>query len=265
MAEVKLTIADDQPVLDLHEIGLAEGRQQVLAGITFAVPKGSIVAMLGPNGCGKSALVDIISTLQAPTFGDLRLLGADPVRCPAKTLRAVRRNISTVFEQSGLIDDFTIEENIALPLHERRVNPTLLERRVTKWIRKLRLTEVRRAKPAAVADGQQRRAALARALVSRPTILICDEPTAGQDTITVARYQALFQQLKKAYDMTVLFSTHQIFEAINTADMFLVLDFGRMIFFGDSSTLCRKLPDNEALRTIIGEDGRALLELRAAS
>jgi len=265
MPESPLTIADDQPVLELHEIGLAEGRQQVLAGVTFSVPKGAIVAVLGPNGCGKSALVDVVSTLQAPTFGDLAILGVDPGRCPARTLRALRRSISTVFEHSGLIDDFTIEENIALPLHERRIKPNVIEKRVTKWIRKLRLTEVRRIKPKGVADGQQRRAALARALASQPRILICDEPTAGQDTVTVARYQALFKQLKIDYDITVLFTTHQIFEAINTADMFLVLEFGRMIFFGDADELRRRLPHNEALRSIIGEDGRALLELRTPS
>lgn len=265
MPETGLTIADDRPVLELHEIGLAEGRQQVLAGVTFAVPKGAIVAMLGPNGCGKSALVDILSTLQAPTFGDLAILGVDPGRCPAKTLRTLRRSISTVFEHSGLIDEFTIEENIALPLHERRVPPAVLEQRVTKWIRKLRLTEVRRIKPKGVADGQQRRAALARALVSRPVILICDEPTTGQDTITIARYQALFRQLQTDYAMTVLFSTHQVFEAIKTADMFLVLEFGRMIFFGDAATLQRRLPHNESLRAIIGDEGGAMLEQRMQS
>lgn len=258
-------MADPGVCLSLEQVGLTIGRQHILSGFSFEIADHSVTALIGPNACGKSALIDILSTLVPPTFGEITVFGVALSRANAAALRSVRRQIGTVFEDCGLIDGFTIEENVALPLVHRGASRPIAQARTEKWLRKLGLLDIRHALPDRVSDGQLRRAGLARALVCRPRLLLCDEPTTGQDTAAQAAFNTLLGRLKAEYQMTVAFATHDIPAALTVANQVVVIDFGRMAFAGSPEALAAALPGNARVREILGPEGEAALTRRLAA
>ena len=183
------------------------GREQVRAldNVTFEARKGEFIAVVGPSGAGKSTLLNILGCMDAPTSGTLRLLG-NPVENASEQERTLlrRERIGFVFQHFGLLPTLTVAENVALPAFFARWR---LDHRVKELLEKVGLSHRGRHRPHELSGGEMQRAAIARALVNGPQILLADEPTGNLDSATGNTIIDLFRQLN-VEGLTIVVVTH---------------------------------------------------------
>ncbi len=161
--------------------GEGDAAVHALKKVSFSVPKGEFVAVVGESGSGKSTLLNVIGALDAPTFGKVYIDGKDIFGMKEKNLTVFRRrNIGFIFQSFHLIPELTVEQNIIFPLllDYQRPDRKYLE----ELLAVLNLTERRRHLPSQLSGGQQQRTAIGRALISRPALILADEPTGNLDT-----------------------------------------------------------------------------------
>ena len=150
---------------------------------SLTVREGEFVAVMGPSGCGKSTLLNLIGLIDTPTGGEYFFLGSDVIHLSEYRRAFLRkRNIGFVFQNFNLIDTLTIAENLALPLHYLGISPAESRRRVREVMERLGITPFRDVFPRRLSGGQQQRAAVARAVVSNPRLILADEPTGNLDS-----------------------------------------------------------------------------------
>ncbi len=193
--------------------GLLAARPTVTAldGVDLAIEEGSFVALIGPSGCGKSTLLRIIAGLDAPDEGTVRL---DPDHA---------RAIAYVFQDAHLMPWRTVAENVGLPLELRGVPRSEREAAVAAALEQVELADAATRYPAALSGGMRMRASIARALVTRPRLLLMDEPFAALDELTRQRLDERLLALWREHRFTALFVTHAIFEATFLAERAVVL------------------------------------------
>jgi putative ABC transport system ATP-binding protein len=183
------------------------GREEVRAldDVSFEVRKGEFIAVVGPSGAGKSTLLNIVGCMDAPTSGTLRLLGS-PVEHVTEQSRTLlrREQIGFVFQHFGLLPTFTVAENVALPAFFARRR---LDHRVNELLEKVGLSHRGSHRPHELSGGEMQRAAIARALVNGPQLLLADEPTGNLDTTTGNAIIDLFRRLN-AEGLTIVVVTH---------------------------------------------------------
>ena len=198
-----------------------------LRGVSLEVPAGQFTAVMGPSGSGKSTLMHLLAGLDTPDAGSVRIAGEDITRMSDRELtRLRRRHIGFVFQSFNLLPTLTAEENITLPLAiagrkpERAVVDALLKR--------MGLAERRDHKPSQLSGGQQQRVAVARALISTPTVLFADEPTGNLDSTAGAGVLQLLRDAVDADGQTTVMVTHDA-RAASIADRVLFLADGRIV------------------------------------
>ncbi len=211
--------------------GQGEAAVHALRGATFTVPKGEFVAVVGESGSGKSTLLNLIGGLDTPTGGKVRIDGKDIFAMKDRSLTVFRRrNIGFVFQSFNLIPELTVEQNILFPvlLDYQTPDRGYLE----ELLEVLGLTERRHHLPGQLSGGQQQRAAIGRALITRPALILADEPTGNLDTRNSGEVIALLKKASRTYEQTIVMITHSRTIA-QTADRILqvsdgvVTDFGR--------------------------------------
>lgn len=211
--------------------GQGEAAVHALRGATFTVPKGEFVAVVGESGSGKSTLLNLIGGLDTPTEGKVRIDGKDIFAMKDRSLTVFRRrNIGFVFQSFNLIPELTVEQNILFPvlLDYQTPDRAYLE----ELLEVLGLTERRHHLPGQLSGGQQQRAAIGRALITRPALILADEPTGNLDTRNSGEVIALLKKASRTYEQTIVMITHSRTIA-QTADRILqvsdgvVTDFGR--------------------------------------
>jgi putative ABC transport system ATP-binding protein len=154
-----------------------------LREVDLAIEDGEFVAVMGPSGCGKSTLLHILGLLDNPTAGEYRLLGQEVSRYPERKRSELRKhNIGFVFQSFNLIDELTVFENVELPLLYLRVPPAERKKRADTLLEKFELISRRDHYPQQLSGGQQQRAAVARAVVTQPNLILADEPTGNLDS-----------------------------------------------------------------------------------
>jgi putative ABC transport system ATP-binding protein len=154
-----------------------------LREVDLAIREGEFVAVMGPSGCGKSTLLHILGLLDNPSGGNYRLLGEEVSRYPERKRSELRKhNIGFVFQSFNLIDELTVFENVELPLLYLRVPPAERKQRVETLLEKFELIPRRDHYPQQLSGGQQQRAAVARAVVTKPNLILADEPTGNLDS-----------------------------------------------------------------------------------
>ena len=211
--------------------GQGETAVHALKGASFSVPKGEFVAIVGESGSGKSTLLNMVGALDTPTSGKVLIDGKDIFSMKERNLTVFRRrNIGFIFQSFNLIPELTVEQNIVFPvlLDYQKPNKKYLEELLTV----LNLKERRNHLPNQLSGGQQQRVAIGRALITRPSLILADEPTGNLDTQNTSEVIALLKEASRKYEQTIMMITHSKSIA-QTADRILqvsdgvVTDFGR--------------------------------------
>lgn len=211
--------------------GKGEASVQALKNVSFSVPKGEFVAIVGESGSGKSTLLNIIGALDVPTSGTVFIDGKNIFTMKEKNLTVFRRrNIGFIFQSFNLISELTVEQNMIFPvlLDYQKPDKEYLEELLTV----LHLKDRRHHLPSQLSGGQQQRTAIGRALMTRPSLILADEPTGNLDSQNTSEVIALLKEASRRYEQTILMITHSQSIA-QTADRILnvsdgiVTDFGR--------------------------------------
>ena len=213
--------------------GSGEAAVQALKNVSFSVPKGEYVAIVGESGSGKSTLLNMIGALDTPTSGKVFIDGKDTFAMKERALTVFRRrNIGFIFQAFNLIPELTVEQNIIFPmlLDYQKPDSKYLE----ELLAVLNLKERRKHLPSQLSGGQQQRVAIGRALMTRPSLILADEPTGNLDTQNSSEVIALLKEASKKYEQTIIMITHNRTIA-QTADRVLSVTDGVLTDLGRCS------------------------------
>lgn len=189
-------------------VGFEEG--DIVRGLSFEVfPKETLV-LLGETGTGKTLSLKMAAGLLRPLEGEITVLGKQVSRMKEKELLDFRREIGFVFQEGALFDSMTVEENVAYRLREERVPEEEIEPKVREALRFVELEEAIDQVPSELSGGMRRRVSIARALITRPPIVLYDSPTAGLDPVTSQTIITLILRLRDIYGVTALLATHRL-------------------------------------------------------
>jgi putative ABC transport system ATP-binding protein len=205
------------------------GEIQALRDVSFRVPVGAFVALVGRSGSGKTTLLNCVGGLDQPDAGSILLDGRDITRLDERARTALRRDeLAFVFQTFGLVPMLSAAENVGLPLRLRSEDPTKRDARVEQLLDLVGLADQAKQRPSELSGGQQQRVAIARALANSPRLLIADEPTGQLDADTGASIMALLESVVRSEGMTAIISTHDAsVEALT--DQTLHLADGRLV------------------------------------
>lgn len=202
------------------------GTQEVkaLSDVNFTVESGEFVAIMGESGSGKTTLLNILATLDRPTLGSVLLSGKDIVKLRDKEISAFRRNnLGFVFQDFNLLDNFTLEDNIYLPLVLSGHSYDEMRKRLEPIAEKLGIFHLIKKYPYEVSGGEKQRAAVARALITNPGIILADEPTGALDSKSSNQLLKVFEKINKE-GQTILMVTHSISAASHGGRVLFIKD-----------------------------------------
>lgn len=212
------------------------GNEFILKGINLEIPKGSLTAIIGFSGTGKSVMLKHLLGLYQPTSGSVTVLGTDIGKLPPDELTKFRCNFGVLFQSAALFDDMTVLENVCFPLYEHRrdLKPAQVLRIAEEKLHQVGLDKKHYNKlPNQISGGMQKRTGLARALALDPEILIYDEPTTGLDPILTEMVDNLILSTHKLKEGTTsIMVSHDLSAAFRIADYIAMLDSGRVLLFG---------------------------------
>lgn len=231
------------------------GSNRVLRGLDLHVPEGTTLAVLGRSGTGKSVLLRCVARLLQVDAGEVEVGGRDITRADDGILREIRGRMGYVFQFAALFDSYRIGENVELPLRRAGVPPGEARERRDAVLALVGLEGTADLYPAELSGGMRKRAGIARAIVSRPDILLYDEPTTGLDPVTGAVIDDLMVRLKNEMGATAIVITHDIRSALRVADRIALLHEGRLRAEGSPEEI--QTSDDPLLRAFL--EGRAEL------
>ena len=210
-------------------------------GVSFSVPRGKIVALIGASGVGKSVLVRELIGLARPAGGTIRVLGTDVWRAGEDELNTLRRRFGMMFQDGALFSSLTVAQNVATPLRERGgIPPELVEPLVRLRIAFAGLPpEAAVRLPSELSGGMRKRAAVARALALEPELLFLDEPTSGLDPVTARGFDKRVRFLSDELGLTVFLVTHDLDTLLGIVDRAIVLAGGKVVAEGTVDELRR--------------------------
>lgn len=217
------------------------GDQTVHDGVSFDVAPGTLTALIGGSGSGKSVLLREMIGLQRPTAGRVRLFGVDMWSAAESQRALVRRRFGMMFQDGALFSSLTVAQNVALPLREHTaLAPATIEALVALRLRQAGLpAEAGSKRPSELSGGMRKRAAIARALALEPEILFLDEPTSGLDPITARGLDRVLRSLVDDLGLTAFVVTHDLDTLLTVVDRVIVLAGGRVRADGNVAEVMR--------------------------
>ena len=243
---------ETQSAVIFDRVSKAFGPKQVLRDVSFAVPAGEILCILGRSGTGKSVTLKLLIALLKPDSGQIWVDGDEVTRLKEAQLSKVRRKMGFLFQDAALFDSLTLYDNLALPLH-RLTDKTQeeIDSIVDSVLGQVGLAGDKQKMPSNLSGGMRKRAGLARALVLEPKVLLADEPSSGLDRITAAEIDELLLKQKTERGTTVIVVTHDVHGARRVGDRFAVFDKGDLVAFGSASDV--EQSESETARMLISE------------
>lgn len=208
-------------------IGFDEG--EILRGVSFCVRERETVVLLGETGTGKTLTLKMAAGLLRPDSGNVDVLGQKVSEMKEKDLLEFRRKIGFMFQEGALFDSMTVADNVAYRLQEDGVAEDEIEPRVREVLRFVELEHTIDQLPSELSGGMRRRVSIARALVTRPPIVLYDSPTAGLDPITSQTIITLILRLRDVYGVTALLATHRLQDGFALANFHFDADEGRVL------------------------------------
>lgn len=230
---------------------------EALRDVNFTVEKGEFVAIMGESGSGKTTLLNILAALDTPTSGSVYLDGKDLSKIKEKAQAEFRRdNLGFVFQEFNLLDTFTLEDNIYLPLVLAGKKHSEMESRLKPIAQNLGIVDLLKKYPYEVSGGQKQRAAVARAMITNPSMILADEPTGALDSKSADELMGLFEKVNKE-GQTILMVTHSVKAASVASRVLFIKDgevFHQIYKGGDSSErLYQKISDTLTMLESGGE------------
>ena len=253
-----MILLDVKNVRKVYTTRFGGNQVEALKDVNFSVEQGEYVAIMGESGSGKSTLLNILAALDKPTEGKVFLKEKDLSKVKEKEMAAFRRNnLGFVFQDFNLLDTFSLKENIFLPLVLSGTSHKEMERRLLTLADKLGIKNLLEKYPYEVSGGQKQRAAVARAVITQPQLLLADEPTGALDSKAAKELLKLFTSLNQD-GQTILMVTHSV-KAASTAGRVLFIKDGRVfhqIYKGNLSEtqMYQKISDAMTAITAGGAD-----------
>ena len=207
----------------------SQGPVEALRGIDLQITPGEVFGIIGRSGAGKSSLVRVINLLNRPTRGEVIVNGRDLTKLNDSQLREARRDIGMVFQHFNLLSSRTVYDNVALPLELAGMDKAAIRERVSPLLALVGLAALADRYPAQISGGQKQRVGIARALASRPKVLLSDEATSALDPETTRSILDLLRQVNRELGLTVVLITHQMQVIKQVADRVAVIDAGQIV------------------------------------
>ena len=216
---------------------LGGNKIEALKNVSFSVEEGEYVAIMGESGSGKTTFLNILAALDKPTSGSVSLSGRDLSKIKESEMAAFRRdNLGFVFQEFNLLDTFTLEDNIFLPLVLSGTPYREMEKRIAPVATQLGISELLKKYPYEVSGGQKQRAAVARALITNPKLILADEPTGALDSKATDELLSLFADINRT-GQTILMVTHSVKAASHASRVLFIKDgeVFHQIYRGDNT------------------------------
>jgi phospholipid/cholesterol/gamma-HCH transport system ATP-binding protein len=220
VVEAKKTWSEEhpgEPVVTFENVFLSFNGNSVLEDISFEVKSGETRILLGPAGVGKSVLLKLANGLIKPDSGRICVFGQEVDTMRERDLFVLRAKIGSVFQEGALFDSMTVRDNVGYRLNEERMDPAEVEKRVTDSLRFVELEHTLDKFPAELSGGMRRRVSIARAIISRPELLLYDSPTGGLDPITSTTIISLIIKQRDVYRTSSLLVSHRLQDAFMLA------------------------------------------------
>lgn len=252
-----MSILQVNAVKKIYTTRFGGNQVQALSNVTFEVEEGEYVAIMGESGSGKTTLLNILAALDKPTSGTVLLDGKDLSKIKESEIAAFRRDhLGFVFQDFNLLDTFSLEDNIYLPLVLSGKSPSEMKERLTPIAQQLGITSLLKKYPYEVSGGQKQRAAVARALITNPRLVLADEPTGALDSKSTDELLRLFGEINRK-GQTILMVTHSVKAASHASRVLFIKDgeVYHQIYRGSSTEneLYQKISDTLTMLATGGE------------
>ncbi len=218
-------------MIEFKEINFSYGNSLLLNNFSWLIPSNALTCILGWSGAGKSTLLRLIAGFEVPAKGELLLNNQTIARDGKNLLPPYKRNIGFIFQDLALWPHMTVYNNIAFPLKMNKKNN--IRERVEKWLDFFNLNEYASRYPNQLSGGQKQMVAIARAMVSEPNILLMDEPLSNLDISIKKKILSYINHIKDLLDITIVYVTHNYWEANRIADYVAVMEKGEIMLFGE--------------------------------
>lgn len=254
-----MNILEVNALRKVYTTRLGGNRVEALKNVSFSVNEGEYVAIMGESGSGKTTLLNILAALDKPTSGSVKLAGKELSGIKESGIAAFRRdNLGFVFQDFNLLDTFSLEDNIYLPLVLAGLKHNEMKKRLVPIANQLGITDLLKKYPYEVSGGQKQRAAVARALITEPKIVLADEPTGALDSKASDELLRLFSQINDI-GQTILMVTHSVKSASHAGRVLFIKDgeVFHQLYRGSSTNeeFYQKISDTLTLLAT-GGDGR---------
>lgn len=224
---------DAPPLIEIRNLTFRRGERVIFEDVSLDIPRGALVAIMGPSGTGKTTLLKLIGGQLRPDAGEILFDGINVHHLPKRALFELRKRMGMLFQHGALLTGLSVFENVAFPLREHtRLPEDMIRDLVLMKLNAVGLRGARDLMPAQLSGGMARRVALARALIMDPCFVMYDEPFTGQDPITLGVLLRLIRKLNDALGLTSLLVSHDVAEATSIADYVYVLAEGRVVAQG---------------------------------
>jgi iron(III) transport system ATP-binding protein len=255
---------DATAAVELRDVRKRYGGSEVVRGVSFALPPRSFLVLLGPSGCGKSTLLRMLSGLEAPSSGSIRILGRE-VACPERgvAVPAGKRGLGLVFQSYALWPHMTVAQNVEWPLKVARQDAPRRQARVQEVLSLLDIAALAGRYPNEISGGQQQRVAIARMLAPAPGLLLFDEPLSNLDAKLRVEMRSELLRVHRESGATSVYVTHDQIEAMTMATHVAVMRDGELEQFGPPSELLER-PASAFVATFVGTPAANVLPVQAA-
>ena len=252
-----MSLLEVKGIKKIYKTRFGSNAVEALKNVNFSVEEGEYIAIMGESGSGKTTLLNILAALDKPTAGSVLLDGKELANIKESAVAQFRRdNLGFVFQEFNLLDNFTVEDNIFLPLVLAGKTYDEMHSRIVPIAKKLGIAELLKKYPYEISGGQKQRAAVARALITSPRIILADEPTGALDSKATDELLRLFGEINRS-GQTILMVTHSVKAASHASRVLFIKDgeVFHQIYRGESSDeqLYQKISDTLTMLATGGE------------
>lgn len=222
-------------MIELKNVTKFYGREKVLDNVSFRVPVGTQMGLIGPGGSGKSLIAKLLCGLVKPDSGQVIVDGSVVNELSELEMTEYRKGVGMLFQNYALFDFMTVEENISFPLiNARKFGAEEIRAKVDHILARVDLPTIHNNYPRELSGGMKKRVTFARAVVNQPPIIFYDDPTMGLDPVTSSKIFMMLDEFKRVQNTTSICITHDIIGARDICDSWMLLDNGRVIFHGST-------------------------------